>query len=79
MYISVDNMGAFYDSYPLFDQERQQEQVMSLHSSLKAGSKITAKRNVLKRFERIELLKQRGKWKDGDRALGLPKTKGEEA
>lgn len=49
---------------------------MSLHSSLKAGSKITAKRNVLKRFERIELLKERGKWKEGDRALGLPKTKG---
>ena len=48
---------------------------MSLHSSLKAGSKITAKRNVLKRFERIEILKQRGKWKEGDRALGLPKTK----
>lgn len=48
---------------------------MSLHSSLKAGSKITAKRNVLKRFERIEILKERGKWKEGDRALGLPKTK----
>jgi len=48
---------------------------MSLHSSLKSGSKITAKRNVLKRFERIEILKQRGKWKEGDRALGLPKTK----
>jgi len=48
---------------------------MSLHSSLKSGSKITAKRNVLKRFERIEILKERGKWKDGDRALGLPKTK----
>ena len=47
-----------------------------MHSSLKSGSKITAKRNVLKRFERIELLKERGKWKDGDRALGLPKTKG---
>jgi len=49
--------------------------VMSLHSSLKAGSKITAKRNVLKRFERVEILKQKGKWKDGDRGLGLPKTK----
>ena len=49
---------------------------MSLHSSLKSGSKITAKRNVLKRFERIELLKERGKWKEGDRAFGLPKTKG---
>ena len=49
---------------------------MSVHSSLKSGgSKITAKRNVLKRFERIDLLMQRGKWKKGDRALGLPKTK----
>lgn len=48
---------------------------MSQHSSLKSASKIAAKRNVLKRFERIELLKVRGKWKDGDRAFGLPKTK----
>ncbi len=48
---------------------------MSLHSSLKAGSKIAAKRNVLKRFERIDILKEKGKWKDGDRAFGLPKTK----
>jgi small basic protein (TIGR04137 family) len=48
---------------------------MSMHSSLKAGSKIAAKRNVMKRFERIEALKQKGKWKEGDRAFGLPKTK----
>ena len=48
---------------------------MSLHSSLKSGSQIQAKRNVLKRYERIDLLKAKGKWKDGDRALGLPKTK----
>lgn len=50
---------------------------MSQHRSLKAASKITAKRNVLKRFERIDLLRARGKWKDGDRATGLPKTKAE--
>ena len=48
---------------------------MSMHSSLKAGSKIAAKRNVLKRYERIDILKEKGKWKDGDRAFGLPKTK----
>lgn len=48
---------------------------MSLHSSLKAGSTIAAKRNVLKRYERIDILKEKGKWKDGDRAYGLPKTK----
>lgn len=48
---------------------------MSQHSSLKGASKIAVKRNVLKRFERVDLLKQRGKWKEGDRGLGLPKTK----
>jgi small basic protein (TIGR04137 family) len=35
------------------------------------------KRNVLKRFERIDIMKKRGRWKDGDRGLGLPKTKAE--
>lgn len=48
---------------------------MSQHASLKSVTKITAKRNVLKRFERIDIMRGRGKWKEGDRALGLPKTK----
>ncbi len=48
---------------------------MSVHSSLKGANRIQAKRNVLKRFERINLLRERGRWKEGDRALGLPKTK----
>lgn len=48
---------------------------MSQHSSLKISGKIAAKRNVLKRFERIDLLKKRKKWKDGDKGIGLPKTK----
>lgn len=50
---------------------------MTQHRSLKAASKITAKRNVLKRFERVEILRARGKWKEGDRGCGLPKTKSE--
>ena len=48
---------------------------MSMHSSLKAANKIKVRRNVLKRFERVDLLKSKTKWKDGDRAFGLPKTK----
>jgi small basic protein (TIGR04137 family) len=48
---------------------------MSQHSSLKGVSKIRARRNVLKRFERVEVLKGEGKWKDGDRGTRLPKTK----
>jgi small basic protein (TIGR04137 family) len=47
-----------------------------MHPSLKSAQKIATKRNVLKRFERIEVLKKAGKWKDGNRAYGLPKTKG---
>ena len=48
---------------------------MSQHSSLKGSSKIAAKRNVLKRFERINILKDRGQWKEGDRGTGLRKTR----
>ena len=50
---------------------------MSQHRSLKGASKITTKRNVLKRFERVELLKKRGTFKPGGRVMGLPKTKPE--
>ena len=48
---------------------------MSQHHSLKGASTIAAKRNVLKRFERVELLKKRSQWKDGQKVIGLPKTK----
>lgn len=48
---------------------------MSMHSSLKSATRIAVKRNVLKRYERIDVMRKKGKWKDGDRAYGLPKTK----
>ncbi|NBV85072.1 MAG: small basic protein [Verrucomicrobia bacterium] len=47
---------------------------MSQHRSLKGASTITAKRNVLKRFERVELLTKRGQFKQGDKVIGLRKT-----
>ncbi len=50
---------------------------MSQHRSLRAAATLGGKRNVLKRFERLELLKKRGQWKEGDRITGLRKTKGE--
>ncbi len=50
---------------------------MTMHSSLKNAAKIEIKRNVLKRFERVDKLKSEGKWEDGDRGFGLPKTKPE--
>ena len=50
---------------------------MSQHRSLRSSGTIAAKRNVLKRFERVDLLKKRGQWKAGDRIQGLRKTKPE--
>jgi small basic protein (TIGR04137 family) len=51
---------------------------MSQHPSLKGKGAIQAKRSVLKRFERVELLKKRGQFKDGQRVIGLPKTRPED-
>jgi small basic protein (TIGR04137 family) len=48
---------------------------MSQHPSLRRAAALGGKRNVLKRFERVELLKKRGQWKEGDRVIGLAKTK----
>ena len=47
---------------------------MSQHKSLQGVNGLVIKRNVLKRFERVELLKKRGQWKAGDRVQGLRKT-----
>ena len=60
---------------PALNFPREQGDFMSQHRSLKGASTITAKRNVLKRFERVELLKKRGQFKEGQKVLGLPKTK----
>lgn len=53
---------------------------MSQHNSFKAlGSGGKKNRTVLKRFERIELLRKRGQWEEGsNRVVGLRKTKPEE-
>ena len=48
---------------------------MSQHPSLKSSGGLVVKRNVLKRFERVAILKKRGQWKDGDRVQGLRKTR----
>ena len=48
---------------------------MSQHRSLKGASTIVAKRNVLKRFERVEVLRKRGQFKTVDNVTCLKKTK----
>ncbi|QJE97772.1 small basic protein [Luteolibacter luteus] len=50
---------------------------MSKHNSLKAKGGAEGKRSVMKRFERVKVMKERGVWKEGRSPIGLPKTKGE--
>lgn len=48
---------------------------MSRHHSYKAAGGSQKKRNVLKRYERIDILRKLGKWKDGEnKVTNLPKT-----
>ena len=70
----ADEGGIWYNTKTFFEKEKK---IMSQHRSLRGSSKITSKRNVLKRFERVNLLQKRGEWKDGARGLGLRKTKPE--
>lgn len=57
------------------DRAKTPFKFMSQHRSLRAASTSGAKRNVLKRYERVEILKKRNQWKTGDRVTGLRKTK----
>ncbi len=49
---------------------------MSRHPSFGKAGKTANKRNVLKRYERVDVLKKLGKWKDSEekKVTGLPKT-----
>jgi len=49
---------------------------MSKHKSYGKSSKGGKKKNVLKRYERIDMLRSLGRWKDGEnkKVTGLPKT-----
>ena len=64
-----------YHSAPLSTRNPLFHRAMSQHKSLQGASGIVVKRNVLKRFERVDILKKRGQWKPGDRVQGLRKTK----
>ena len=49
---------------------------MSRHPSYGKANKGLTKRNVLKRFERVDVLKKLGRWNatENKRVTGLPKT-----
>ena len=48
---------------------------MSIHSSLRSGGKDKKHRSVLKRYERLKALKDKGLWDESKPVLGIPKVK----
>lgn len=48
---------------------------MSIHSSLRTSGKGRKHRSVLKRFERLKMLKDKGLWEETKTVLGIPKVK----
>ncbi|HWL08598.1 MAG TPA: small basic protein [Planctomicrobium sp.] len=48
---------------------------MSIDKSLRRGSRLSRSRNVLKRDERIQKLKEDDRWTDATSPLGLPKVR----
>lgn len=48
---------------------------MSIHPSLNISEKDKKQRSVLKRTERLKIMLEKGKWKEGDQVYGLPKIK----
>ena len=47
---------------------------MSLDKSLKGRNRLVRHRNVLTRMERVEKLKELGRWTEESTAIGLPKV-----
>lgn len=72
-----NHLPLWYKSRPSHGKSEENYNFMAQHRSLKGASALGAKRNVLKRFERVELLRKRNQWKTGDRVVGLRKTKPE--
>ena len=48
---------------------------MSIHSSLRASEKGKRHRSVLKRYERLKILKDKNLWDERRSVLGIPKVK----
>ena len=48
---------------------------MSIHPSLASTEKDKKQRSVLKRIERLRIMREKEKWREGDKVYGLPKIK----
>ncbi len=48
---------------------------MTIDKSLKKPSGVVRARNVLKRDERVKILKEQDRWVDGQSPIGMPKVR----
>ena len=48
---------------------------MSIHTSLGKGSAGQKHRSVIKRYEKLQALQEKGQWDESQSVLGLPKVK----
>ncbi len=48
---------------------------MSIHSSLRSSGKDRKHRSVLKRYERLKVLRDKNLWSEEKSVLGIPKVK----
>lgn len=48
---------------------------MAVHKSLRPSKGAASNRSVLTRAERLEQLQKEGRWKPGDKVVGIPKTR----
>lgn len=70
-FLAFRNLSRTFRAPKIFNPRIQ----MSQHPSLKSsGGNVGTKRSVMKRFERVKLMKKRGQWKEGQSAISLPKT-----
>ena len=71
-------LSMFDDSIPTQSETKTTETVGNViieSSAYLVTGTVGGKRSVLKRFERVKLMKERGQWKQGQSPIGLPKTK----
>ena len=48
---------------------------MTIDKSLRRSGRLVRSRNVLQRAERIDVMKDRDQWQEGQSPLGIPKTR----
>lgn len=48
---------------------------MSVHKSLRTAGGMVRQRNVFNRWERLQKLKEQGRWSEGQPVFGIPKVR----